>query len=198
LISKRFAKKIKAENKRNQRSERCIEFEKFSLYKNITKSMRSYKSPNSRPSSPWHYEESESEASVMGSYFATAVTAVALGHADVLLKKKTPTRKLYYEEKLFNPPIENSHIKAGFDAHVMEETLHWQHAAITIPKAFRDTQIQPRHRMDNGPKKPEEFPHIFESPITVQDHSGEYRPFDRIIKVLDKPNLENLQVSLFN
>lgn len=125
----------------------------------------------------WKYER-DSEASVVGSYFAEAVAVIATKQYDFVKRKATPKRIVFWDEPRFNPPLRNSHISAGFDAHITEERLYWSRKG----KRFPPELPQPSREKDKGPKKPVEFPKIFESPVKTFERNPEFKPFQKVFK----------------
>lgn len=131
---------------------------------------------------------------VMGAYFATAVTAIAAGHKEKIKAKKVPTRVMYYDDKVVNPSIEYPHTDVGVEAFVKEREKNWASKNVPLSKEPRDCQVSPLTTIDQGPKIPAEFPHIFESPIKTFSRQGDVRPFSRVMRNLDKPNVAALEV----
>ncbi len=122
--------------------------------------------PNNKIDPKYRFED-DSEASVMGSYFAKAVAIVATSNRDDLRavtspkRNVLPLRKMYWEEPKYNPPILNTHISAGVEAHIKEEQAYWKLRGRPFPPELP----QPSREKDKGPKKPEVFPYIMEKPI---------------------------------
>lgn len=127
----------------------------------------------------WQLEK-ESEASIVGSHFARAVTSVAYGQVDEPNAKATsPFRKIFYEEPLNNPSLSQAHVSAAFDAHTVEEQTHWQKRGNKFTIQERKFTKEP----DQGPKRPEEFPYVFEKPITSFQRNRQVQPFNKIYKL---------------
>lgn len=156
--------------------------------------MRNYRHPEVKKANPWQFD-SESEASVLGSCFATAVAAIASGHKEELVApKKLPTRKLYYDDKCLNPSIEFSHTPAALDAHFLEQDHHWKKAHVPLSREKRKYKVSDWPEEDEGPKSPIEYPGICERTTTTFGRRRQVRPFSRVIKNLDKPNIPALEV----
>ncbi len=156
--------------------------------------MRSY-STTERKSSPWVLDtQSDNEQVILGTYFATAITAIASGQKEKLKSKKTPKLVLYYDDKAFNPSLDIPSTDIAIEAFVKERDKYWSAKGLTLSKQPRNCQVSPTSYGDLGPKNPEQFPHIYESPVKTFGRSREIRPFSRISKTLDKPNIPALQV----
>lgn len=127
----------------------------------------------------WQLEK-ESEASIVGSHFARAVASVAYGHVDEpTLKTTSPFRKIFYEEPLNNPSLSQAHVSAAYDAHALEEQTHWHKRGNKFTVEERKFTKDP----DQGPKRPEEFPYVFEKPIISFQRNRQVRPFNKIHKI---------------
>lgn len=122
--------------------------------------------------------ESESEASVIGSCFAEAITLLANKQHNQFNRPIIPRKKVFWEETRYNPPLANTHISAGYEAHLTEERLHWSRRGRRFPPELP----QPSREKDKGPKKPEEFPKIFEKPVPVIHRRNESRTFTDVFK----------------
>ena len=125
----------------------------------------------------WKFE-CDSEVSVIGSCFAEAVTLMATHQHDHLKQVKVPSKKVFWEESKYNPPLQNTHITSGFEAHFTEERLHWSRKG----KRFPPELPQPSREKDKGPKKPEEFPKIFEKSVVVVPRSNKSTSFLHVYK----------------
>lgn len=159
--------------------------------------MRNYNRGDLQKPAPWVLEtKKETEQMVVGTYFATAITAIASGQREKVKPKKVPTRVLYYDDKTINPSIEFPHTDVGTEAFIKEREKHWVSKNITLSKQPRDCQVEPDSNTDSGPTCPGEFPHIFESPVKTFGRNRDVRPFSRVIRNLDKPNITALQVDL--
>jgi hypothetical protein len=161
--------------------------------------MRQYSTRDTSPgkSVPWVLDSrNETEQVVLGTYFAAAVTAIAHGHKDKLKASKRPTRKLYYDDRAFNPYLESSSSQVGIEAFVKEREKYWNSKGGKLSKQPRDCQVGPTSNEDLGPKNPVEFPHVYESPVKSFGRSREIRPFSRVKRNLDKPNFPVLQEAL--
>jgi len=132
-------------------------------------------SPASDPK--WHFEQ-ETEASILGSHFARAVATIAYGQFDEGLETRpktttSPFRKIFYEEPMNNPGLAQAHVSAAYDAHEIEEQKHWHNGGNSFASEKRKFTYPP----DQGPKKPIEFPYVFERPIVAYERKGTVRPF---------------------
>lgn len=147
----------------------------------------------------WRYDE-DSEAALLGSEFAFAVASLASGNYEAVKPKKkaVPTKKVFWDEKKYNPPLANTHISYEFDAHIKPTERYWSRCGskftndLKLAKHVHDAALM-------GPVKPVEFPHCFERPITVQERKGIIRPFSRSHKYT-KPierQVPSKKVSLF-
>lgn len=129
----------------------------------------------------WQMEK-KTEASYMGNQFALAIAAVAAGTFDELIKKQKakepePIRKVFWEEKRFNPPLANTHISREYDAHEIEQKRYWNSKGVSFTMGPRIKEVNLA-----GPLKPAEFPKLFEKGTKSISRVRQIRPFSRAHK----------------
>jgi hypothetical protein len=144
----------------------------------------------------WRYEQ-ESEASILGSNFAFAIAAIATGNKDKLLgtvqqPKSAPAfRKIFWEEPQYNPSLNHGSTLAGYNAYLLEEEKHWKKTGAEFERKPREFG---RVKSGGGPRKPEEFPYVFEKPHVAYERSGEVRPFSRVKKLASNVRMEQVKI----
>jgi hypothetical protein len=156
--------------------------------------IRSVSPPRSRADDDpkWKLEQ-ESEAAILGNNFAYAIAAIATGNKEKLIdynnkKQYKSFRKIFYEEPHFNPPLNQASVSSGFDAHLTEQQFHWKKHGTVFPHQERKFD-RPK---DSGPKKPDQFPFVFEKPIKAYEREGEVRPFSRVKKISSNARLKEV------
>jgi hypothetical protein len=139
----------------------------------------------------WRYEQ-ESEAAIVGSHFAYTVATKAVNKDKLHPSGKKTVgafRKIFYEDPIYNPALNQSSVVSGFDASLIEAQSHWSQ----FGNQFAQEGRKFGKVKDSGPKKPEEFPYVFERPITAHARgTGEVRPFSRIKKMSSQARMEKV------
>jgi hypothetical protein len=140
----------------------------------------------------WRYEQ-ESEAAIVGSNFAYTISKKAAGIKDKSLvsgrKSASPFRKIFYEDPIYNPALNQSSVVSGYDASLIEAQSHWS----SFGNQFSQEGRKFGNSKDVGPKKPEEFPFVLGRPVTAfEKGNGEMRPFSRIKKVSSQARMEKV------
>lgn len=128
------------------------------------------------------------EMSSLGEFFAKAI-AEGSHHGNNGHKKKAyypEFRKTFWEERLYNPAIGNTHIDHAFDALDREQQKAWRKNgykwSLSSDVRFRDNAYN-----NPGALKPDRFPQCFEKPIKHWGRERKINPYNRA-KVYTRPN----------
>ena len=91
------------------------------------------------------------------------------------LKDYPAFRKSIFEDTKYIPALANTHLCYEYDAQFKEMNKHWSRAG----KKFSDEPRlgKPPFSANNGPKKPEEFPHFNEREVKVFGKERQILPF---------------------
>ena len=120
-----------------------------------------------------------SQASLLGSEFATAIAtkSLGLGSVEKQPQEKYPAfRPVFWAETKYNPALGNTHICYEYDAQFGEMEKHWSRSG----KKFSDEpRIGKPPLEDSGPTKPEELPKFCEKETKVFGRKRVIRPFTK-------------------
>lgn len=158
----------------------------ISIAKNSFDNLKLMSIPQSKPplrnqdEGSWKYEKT-SEASIVGYHFAQTIASIASGkiNTDTILKQSKETKnfpafkKIFWEEKRYNPTIENAHIDYSIDAHIREESTYWKKCG----KKFRTGERFEQARDHFGPLLPGEHEKLYEKPIKMFGRNRKINPF---------------------
>lgn len=146
---------------------------------------------NDNKSERWRYDL-ESPESILGSNFAHAVVAIAVG--EQLNQKSLATisnydRKPIFIDPRYNPPIQQAHISSGFDAHYAVVKSSWEKRPGTggavVPfsrQSDRKFKLIPDNDLDRGPTHPDHFDFLSEKELVNFGRTRRIRPFSRVSK----------------
>lgn len=117
-----------------------------------------------------------------GRDFVDSLVSNVSSEHHVPKKEYAPFRKMFWENPLYNPPIGNP-FKISYEQQFGEMAAHWSRAG----KKFSDEPRLADHTHENeGPTRPEEFPHFSEHPVTYWGHERVIDPF-RVARYTAKP-----------
>lgn len=144
--------------------------------------------------SSWVLTDSDEKVQLQGQNFIKAVQILSSSSNSPTKKlwvgASNSPKKAFYEDPMTNPSLNNTHITSADDAHWINQELSWSRKGIRFPSDKRNFN----YPKEQGPKKPETFPHIFEKPIVTYERKGEVLPLNKRIKSTEryKPTEVNL------
>lgn len=133
----------------------------------------------------WKFDDSESLAYSQGQNFANSVVLGSTGSQEATYPK---FKRIFWDEPIYNPPIQNTHMCYEFDAQLKEIDTHWKRSG----KKFTDEPRLAKNNMETpgGPLKPSEFPHIMEKGSKYYGRDRIFKPFKRA-EMLSRPMPQN-------